>query len=82
MLLHSRTDYPLFETQEGICQAEKFGACKCFSFVFDTSFVLTRLLTISVECFQRRIAGLHQNTAIGSTDITDLWEPLEEGLLP
>lgn len=31
---------------------------------------------------QRRIAGLHQNTAIGSTDITDMWEPLEEGLLP
>ncbi|KAJ0086769.1 hypothetical protein Patl1_08019 [Pistacia atlantica] len=32
--------------------------------------------------FQRRIVGLHQNTAIGSTDITDMWEPLEEGLLP
>lgn len=32
--------------------------------------------------FQRRIAGLHQDTAIGSTDITDVWEPLEEGLLP
>lgn len=32
--------------------------------------------------FQRRIAGLHQNTSIGSTDITDMWEPLEEGLLP
>lgn len=24
--------------------------------------------------------GLHQNTAIGSVDITDTWEPLEEGL--
>ncbi len=35
-----------------------------------------------VESMQRRIANLHQNTAIGSTDITDLWEPLEEGLLP
>lgn len=32
--------------------------------------------------FQRRIVGLHQNTSIGSTDITDTWEPLEEGLLP
>ena len=32
--------------------------------------------------FQRRIADLHQNTSIGSTDITDTWEPLEEGLLP
>ncbi|KAK2979631.1 hypothetical protein RJ640_020123 [Escallonia rubra] len=31
---------------------------------------------------RRRIAGLHQNTSIGSTDITDMWEPLEEGLLP
>lgn len=35
-----------------------------------------------VSLFQRRIAGLHQNTSIGSTDITDMWEPLEEGLLP
>jgi hypothetical protein len=35
-----------------------------------------------LESMQRRIASLHQNTAIGSTDITDLWEPLEEGLLP
>ena len=32
--------------------------------------------------FQRRIVGLHQNTSIGSTDITDMWEPLEDGLLP
>ncbi|XP_038973574.1 ribonuclease P protein subunit p25-like protein isoform X1 [Phoenix dactylifera] len=35
-----------------------------------------------VELIKRRIIGLHQNTAIGSTDITDTWEPLEEGLLP
>nr|XP_019709543.1 ribonuclease P protein subunit p25-like protein isoform X2 [Elaeis guineensis] len=35
-----------------------------------------------VELMKRRITGLHQNTAIGSTDITDTWEPLEEGLLP
>ncbi|KAJ4966628.1 hypothetical protein NE237_018477 [Protea cynaroides] len=34
------------------------------------------------ELIKRRIAGLHQNTLIGSTDITDMWEPLEEGLLP
>uniref|UniRef100_A0A2N9HPX6 DNA/RNA-binding protein Alba-like domain-containing protein n=1 Tax=Fagus sylvatica TaxID=28930 RepID=A0A2N9HPX6_FAGSY len=34
------------------------------------------------ELIKRRIAGLHQNTSIGSTDITDVWEPLEEGLLP
>ncbi|KAK8968728.1 hypothetical protein KSP40_PGU007846 [Platanthera guangdongensis] len=31
---------------------------------------------------ERMIADLHQNTAVGSTDITDTWEPLEEGLLP
>jgi ribonucleases P/MRP protein subunit RPP25 len=30
---------------------------------------------------QRRIAGLHQNTSIESIDITDTWEPLEEGLV-
>ncbi|KVI07745.1 DNA/RNA-binding protein Alba-like protein [Cynara cardunculus var. scolymus] len=35
-----------------------------------------------VIVLQRRIVGLHQITAIGSTDITDTWEPLEEGLLP
>ncbi|XP_010930953.2 uncharacterized protein [Elaeis guineensis] len=35
-----------------------------------------------VELIKRRIAGLHQNTKIESIDITDTWEPLEEGLLP
>ncbi|XP_008809441.1 ribonuclease P protein subunit p25-like protein isoform X2 [Phoenix dactylifera] len=35
-----------------------------------------------VELIKRRVVGLHQNTSIGSTDITDTWEPLEEGLLP
>ncbi|XP_076892500.1 uncharacterized protein LOC143544215 [Bidens hawaiensis] len=34
------------------------------------------------ELFKRRVAGLHQITSIGSIDITDMWEPLEEGLLP
>ncbi|WOK94672.1 ribonuclease P protein subunit p25-like protein isoform X1 [Canna indica] len=34
------------------------------------------------ELIKRRIVGLHQITSIGSTDITDTWEPLEEGLLP
>ncbi|XP_021837437.1 uncharacterized protein [Spinacia oleracea] len=34
------------------------------------------------ELIKRRIVGLHQNTSIGSTDITDNWEPLEEGLQP
>ncbi|XP_073135130.1 uncharacterized protein [Henckelia pumila] len=33
-----------------------------------------------VELVKRRIVGLHQITAIQSIDITDTWEPLEEGL--
>ena len=32
------------------------------------------------EILKRRISGLHQITRIDSTDITDVWEPLEEGL--
>ncbi|PNT65039.1 hypothetical protein BRADI_4g36710v3 [Brachypodium distachyon] len=32
------------------------------------------------ELIKRRIVGLHQDTTTGSTDITDTWEPLEEGL--
>ncbi|KAH9759246.1 Alba domain-containing protein [Citrus sinensis] len=42
---------------------------------------INKTVTI-VELIKRRIVGLHQNTVIGSTDITDTWEPLEEGLLP
>ncbi|KAL9667681.1 hypothetical protein QQ045_002045 [Rhodiola kirilowii] len=42
---------------------------------------INKTVTI-VELIKRRIAGLHQNTSVGSTDITDTWEPLEEGLLP
>ncbi|XXG86277.1 hypothetical protein AAC387_Pa11g1200 [Persea americana] len=34
-----------------------------------------------VELIKRRIVGLHQKTSIGSIDITDTWEPLEEGLV-
>uniref|UniRef100_A0A804U819 Uncharacterized protein n=1 Tax=Zea mays TaxID=4577 RepID=A0A804U819_MAIZE len=41
-----------------------------------------RKLTASVPARTvRRIVGLHQNTTTGSTDITDMWEPLEECLL-
>ena len=46
------------------------------------SWVITYLIVSRDMPMQRRIVGLHQNTAIGSTDITDTWEPLEEGLLP
>ncbi|XP_043809572.1 ribonuclease P protein subunit p25-like protein isoform X2 [Manihot esculenta] len=42
---------------------------------------INKTVTI-VELIKRRIVGLHQITAIGSTDITDTWEPIEEGLLP
>ncbi|MFS7953280.1 putative ribonuclease P [Helianthus anomalus] len=42
---------------------------------------INKTVTI-VELIKRQIVGLHQITSIGSTDITDTWEPLEEGLLP
>ncbi|CAK9143832.1 unnamed protein product [Ilex paraguariensis] len=42
---------------------------------------INKTVTI-VELIKRRIIGLHQITSIRSTDITDTWEPLEEGLLP
>ncbi|KAM7256017.1 hypothetical protein ACFE04_011758 [Oxalis oulophora] len=42
---------------------------------------INKTVTI-VELIKRRIVGIHQVTSIGSTDITDTWEPLEEGLLP
>ncbi|XP_057831405.2 uncharacterized protein LOC131042109 isoform X1 [Cryptomeria japonica] len=34
------------------------------------------------EIIKRRVPGLHQITSISSTSITDVWEPIEEGLLP
>ncbi|XP_021756578.1 myosin heavy chain IB-like [Chenopodium quinoa] len=40
---------------------------------------INKTVTI-VELIKRRIVGLHQITSIGSTGITDTWEPLEEGL--
>lgn len=35
-----------------------------------------------VELIKKRIVGLHEITTIGSTDVTYMWEPLEEGLVP
>jgi hypothetical protein len=32
------------------------------------------------EIIKRRVPGLHQNTSIGSLDITDTYEPIEVGL--
>ncbi|MBA0849382.1 hypothetical protein Goshw_015299 [Gossypium schwendimanii] len=34
------------------------------------------------KLIKKRIVGLHQITSIGSTNITDMVEPLEEGLVP
>ncbi|KAF3322918.1 protein FAM98B-like isoform X2 [Carex littledalei] len=34
------------------------------------------------EILKKRIPGLYQDTAISSVSITDVWEPIEEGLVP
>ncbi|CAN6486269.1 unnamed protein product [Victoria cruziana] len=34
------------------------------------------------EIIKKRTPGLHQDTVISSTSITDVWEPIEEGLVP
>ncbi|XP_031278272.1 ribonuclease P protein subunit p25-like protein [Pistacia vera] len=34
------------------------------------------------EIIKKRIPRLHQDTAISSVSITDIWEPIEEGLVP
>ncbi|KAM7501560.1 hypothetical protein LguiB_000464 [Lonicera macranthoides] len=34
------------------------------------------------EIIKRRVPRLHQDTAISSVSITDVWEPIEEGLFP
>lgn len=40
---------------------------------------INKTVTIA-EIIKRRIPHLHQLTEIGSVNITDTWEPLEEGL--
>lgn len=40
---------------------------------------INKTVTIA-EIIKRRIPGLHQITRMDSTDITDVWEPLEDGL--
>ncbi|KAK3016429.1 hypothetical protein RJ639_006262, partial [Escallonia herrerae] len=34
------------------------------------------------EILKKRIPGLYQDTSISSTSIVDVWEPIEEGLVP
>ena len=43
---------------------------------------MLKFIYIPFFSWQRRVAGLHQITVVGSSDIVDIWEPLEEGLLP
>nr|CAD1822511.1 unnamed protein product [Ananas comosus var. bracteatus] len=39
--------------------------------------------TVAVaEIMKKRIPGLHQETSTSSVSITDVWEPIEEGLVP
>jgi len=40
---------------------------------------INKTVTIA-EIIKRRVPSLHQITVIDSTDITDVWEPIEEGL--
>ena len=40
------------------------------------------LMTFYCFLMQRKEEGLYQDISISSVDITDTWEPLEEGLLP
>jgi len=40
---------------------------------------INKTVTIA-EIIKRRIPNLHQQTTIDSTDIVDVWEPIEEGL--
>merc|ERR1719201_3266277 len=44
-----------------------------------TGNALTKAVT-AAEVIKRRFAGLHQITNLGSTEIVDEYEPLEEGL--
>lgn len=42
-------------------------------------FFLIKIVTIA-EILKRRVPGLHQITRVHSTEVTDVWEPIEEGL--
>lgn len=51
---------------------------------FDISLSLSHanLICNLNSAMQKRIPRLHQDTAISSVSITDVWEPIEEGLVP
>ncbi|KAK6279191.1 hypothetical protein POUND7_019458 [Theobroma cacao] len=42
---------------------------------------ISKMVAIA-EIIKKRIPGLHQETSISSMSITDMWEPMEEGLVP
>ncbi|CAD5191595.1 unnamed protein product [Musa acuminata subsp. malaccensis] len=42
---------------------------------------ISKAVTIA-EIIKKRIPGLYQDSAISSVSITDVWEPIEEGLVP
>ncbi|WRX21496.1 DNA/RNA-binding protein Alba-like - like 5 [Theobroma cacao] len=42
---------------------------------------ISKTVAIS-EIIKKRIPGLHQETSISSMSITDMWELMEEGLVP
>lgn len=46
-----------------------------------TGAALATAVTVA-EVIKRRFKGLHQITKLGSVEVTDEWEPLEEGLDP
>merc|ERR1711920_934800 len=46
-----------------------------------TGTALATAVTV-VEVIKRRFKGLHQITKLGSVEVTDEWEPLEEGVDP
>ncbi|KAI5081986.1 hypothetical protein GOP47_0001729 [Adiantum capillus-veneris] len=41
---------------------------------------VTSKAVLVAEILKKRIRGLHQNISLGSSDVKDVWEPLEEGL--
>lgn len=56
-----------------VCFLYNMRASECKYFMIDKPCVSPK---------QKRISRLHQETAISSVSITDVWEPIEEGLVP
>jgi len=84
--LTEKDDEEIRLTSTGSISAYVSRAAKLFNELNKTKIVITatgNALTKAVtsgEVIKRRFKGLHQITKIGSTDIVDEYEPLEEGL--